>query len=1290
MNRIKCYILGSISSKRGWKVLLLFLFCGSLCHAEDDKTFFLISDTHLDTQWNWDVKTTISQYVKNTLVDNMALMDKYPSFHLNYEGAIKYMWMKEYYPAEFEKLKGYIRSGQWHVSGMSVDANDVMMSSAESILHSMLYANRFYRQEFGVRGGYDVMLPDCFGFSYALPSLMRHAGQKGFHTAKLGWGSAAYDKLPHFGVWQGVDGSKVYAIYKPGAYDTHEDWNKDLTNDADILSKINTNISESGVPVAVKYVGPRGDRGGALQDDPDDDGENTPYWLSYNVQKKEGAVKVRLVSPDDFFQYMEEHDKGQYKVWNSELPMRVHGVGAYTSWGALKLWNRKNELLADAAEKASALAMWQGVRDYPSQQLRDAWVRTLWQQHHDGITGTSILSANDYSYNEYYLANRAFAQELQTSAGAVIQLMDTQTEGIPIVVFNPLSHERTDIVEGSVYTGRYENSIRVLDPDGNEVLSQVTDYDLVTKRLHFIFAATVPSLGYAVYDARVGEKPTLTSDLSIESSGSLQKISNGRYRVTVNNNGDISGLYDIRNSRTLIASAVRQQLIYDHEDTWPAWEVSYTDVCRTPSSYVSGDTKIELVEDGPLRKSLRVIRQKEGSTFVQYIRMNALNDRVECVNEVDWQTYERMLKVNFPFSFSNATDTYDISLGTISRGVRTKDEYEVCGHQWADHSATNNRYGVAILSDCKYGWDKPSATSLRLTLLRTPSCKNYSHQANMDLGPNRFTYALLPHEGGWSEQTQMQAGQLNQPLIAFVAPKHHGLFHGRRVDFFSLSTDKVAIKVLKKAEDTNEFIVRVYEWAGEDQQDVRLSFPMSIISAREVNGIEEEIPGGECTIVDGKLSFDIKRYQPKTFAIRVPMLGIVHYGGEDEINHPGYPLEIPYNIDLMSYDSSRGNAASTYTYAYPAELIPDTLLCDGMDFAMGPRTNSEKNVLRLSTAQTISLPSWVNKTKYKLYLLMASPTEAGAKVTVTAGDKETVLDVPYFSGRAAEPPSCTTLTQSYRKQNIVFASSHAHKVSDKTNQTMQMLYIYKYGIELPEGVSEVTLNSSDRKTFLFAATIAPNHNDDVVPFAPLTTEVETPKSWSMFITQWSKDDRLVPRSVSASHQNGTNESAAKANDQDPTTKWCVTSSQSQTPWLQYILQDTAVIDRWMVLGAARESGGYVARSFKLQYLANDGTWVDADVVQDNQVNKVIRTLKQPITTTRVRLQMVQGEWEAYTTRIYEFAVYGYLKSDEDSLTPVLEEDGDEGPWYDLQGRQVVSGKFRRGIYIQKGKKIVKP
>ena len=1254
---------------------LILCSWASLCQAQDEKTFFLISNTHLDTQWNWDVKTTISQYIKNTLVDNMALMAKYPYFRLNYEGAIKYMWMKEYYPTEFEQMKQYVQNGQWHVSGMSMDATDVMMSSAESILHSMLYANRFYQKEFGVRGGYDVMLPDCFGFSYALPSLMHHAGQKGFHSQKLSWGSAAYNSLPHFGVWQGVDGSKVYALYKPGAYDAHEDWNKDLTNDSEILSKINANISESGIPIAVKYVGSRGDRGGSLQDNPDKEGENTPYWLNYNVQKQDGEIKVRLASPDEFFQYLADHDNGQYKVWNSELPMKTHGVGSYTSWGALKLWNRKNELLADAAEKASSLAMWLGVRDYPSEQLKDAWIRTIWQQHHDGLTGTSILSANDYSYNEYYLANRAFAQELSTSAGATIQMMDTETEGTPIVVYNPLSHERTDIVEGSVYCRTYQNVVRVLDPDGNEVLSQVTGYDLPTRSLHFIFAATVPSLGYAVYEARPGEKSTLTSDLSFE-SGTPTKISNGRYRVSVNGNGDISNLYDLKNTRNLINSSIRQQLIYDHEDTWPAWEVSYTDVCRTPSSYVSKNVEMKLVEDGPLRKSLKVTRQQEGSTFVQYIRMNAVNDRVECVNEVDWQTYERMLKVNFSFPYSNDYDTYDISLGTIKRGIRSSNEYEVCGHQWADHSSKANTYGVTILSDCKYGWDKPSEKALRLTLLRTPSCKNYSHQANMDLGPNKFTYALLPHEGGWSEQTQMQAGQLNQPLVAFVAPKHAGAL-GRRIAFASLSTDKVAIKAVKKAEDTDELIVRVYEWTGEDQEDVRLSFPASVISAREVNGIEEDIDNGQCSIVNGQLSFNIGHYQPKTFAIKLESSSFE----KEELL--GTPVSLTYNIDLMSYDNARSNALSNYTYAYPAELIPDTLVADGIGFVMGPRESSAKNVLRLSTAQTIALNR--QSEENKLYLLLASPTEAGSKVTVTMGEEEITLDVPYFSGRAAEPPSCTTLTENYRKQNIVFTSSHAHKVSDKTNQTMQMLYIYKYGVVLPEGVNEVTLKSSDLKTFLFAATTSASQTDDIVPFTPLTTEIETTNKG-----QWTEDDRLVPKSVTASHKIKDEEGPRYANDQDPTTKWCVGSSQSQTPYLQYLMKDTVVVERWMVLGAARESGGYVAKSFKLQYQADDGTWVDADVVEDNQVNKVMRTLSQPITTTRVRLQMIQGEQSAYTTRIYEFAVYGYLKSE--GPTGIIETTDDGQPTtevYNLSGQRV-SNTNQRGVYIRNGVKVLKP
>ena len=236
---------------------------------------------------------------------------------------------------------------------------------------------------------------------------------------------------------------------------------------------------------------------------------------------------------------------------------------------------------------------------------------------------------------------------------------------------------------------------------------------------------------------------------------------------------------------------------------------------------------------------------------------------------------------------------------------------------------------------------------------------------------------------------------------------------------------------------------------------------------------------------------------------------------------------------------------------------------------------------------------------------------------------------------------------------------------------------------MPEGINEVTLSSSDRKTFLFAATTSASQADDIESFAPLTTEIET----SMVNVQCSMDDRLVPSSVSASHQINNNEAARFANDQDPTTKWCVGSSQSQTPWLQYVLQDTAVVNRWMVLGAARESGGYVARAFKLQYLAEDGTWVDADVVEDNQVNKVIRTLSQPITTNRVRLQMIQGEWSAYTTRIYEFAVFGYLKSEDPTgVSPLEETEEGVGVLYNLAGQRI-SRPDQQGIYVTRGKTI---
>lgn len=1183
----------------------------------DQKTLFFISNSHLDTQWNWDVKTTINEYVRNTMEQNFTRLDKYPNLTFNFEGAIRYMWMKEYYPEQYAKLKTYVQNGRWHISGCAVDANDVMVSSAESIMRNWLYANQFFKKEFGVRGGYDVMLPDCFGFSYALPSLARHCGFKGFHTAKLAWGSAEYDQLPPFGIWQGVDGSQIYAVYKPGAYDNHEQYNKNMANDSEMAAITADNYNKYGVAAEIRYVGPRSDRGGALQDNASSSGENTPYWLNLSAQTN-GAVKVRIATPDEIFDYLDQNKNQKYHVKDGELPMRTHGVGSYTSRTMLKLWNRRNELLADATEKSASLAQWLGVQTYPQTAINDAWVRNLWQAHHDGITGTSIPNAYLYSMNDYVLVNKTLANLLKTTTGNIVRAMDTQTEGMPVVVYNPLSFQRTDIVEARLTMPAQPEGLRVFDKDGKEVLSQISSYDDTTGEVVFLFAATVPSLGYAVYDVRFGEASQLTSSLKMNRRS--RQLSNGNYRLTLSETGDPSQLIDLANNRQVL-SASQLQMIYDHEDTWPSWEISYTDILRTPTA-VDENVSITKAEDGPLRKSFRVVKEKDGSQFVQYIRMNALDNRIDIVSEVDWQSHERMLKANFQMAFSNPKATYDISLGTIERGNRTADCYEVQGHQWADMSTIDGSYGLSILNDCKYGWDKPTDSSLRLTLIHTPSTGNsYTYQADQDLGVNLFTYSLFPHQGKWSELTQKAASQLNQPLVAVTAPKHEGAL-GKEVEFLSVSTDQVAVKAVKKAEETNELIVRVYEWAGQQHDQVTLTFPTRVLSAREVNGLEE--PVGSVTTSDNTLTFSISKYQPKTFAVT---LAAAMTPADEQTD---VAVSLPYNVDMMSYASKKNDALKTAPYAYPAELVPDVVTADGISFVMGNRSDGQKNAVRCS-GQTINLPA----AGRKLYLLAASTEATGTVGEFVVGDQTYQFEVPYYGGTLGQLDSPYNGGTHYRKQDVALTTTHSHHISGNSDEQYRFLYMYRFAMTLPEGASQLILPSNS-SLMVYAATVSDTQADDIQPLTTLQTYIDYQELGSLSddgCGEWIK-----PSTIVASHQNNANESAKMAADRDELTKWCVTASQSQTPYLEYRFSEPREICQWMVLNAGSESDDYVTRACKLQRYAN-GKWIDVDVISGNRDNKIVRGVT-PFTTDRVRLQMIQGEQSGYTTRIYEFGVYG--------------------------------------------------
>ena len=221
-NKIKCLLIAGVT------FLLLISPNMSLqaqSVSEKKAKAYMVADAHLDTQWNWDVQTTIKEYVWNTLSQNLLLLKRYPDYIFNFEGGVKYAWMKEFYPAEFAQLKEYVKEGRWHISGSSWDVNDVLVPSPESTIRNILLGQEYYRREFQTEST-DIFLPDCFGFGWTLPTIASHCGLIGFSSQKLDWRvHPFYNGSKHpftIGLWKGIDGSSIMLSH---GYGYGERWN---------------------------------------------------------------------------------------------------------------------------------------------------------------------------------------------------------------------------------------------------------------------------------------------------------------------------------------------------------------------------------------------------------------------------------------------------------------------------------------------------------------------------------------------------------------------------------------------------------------------------------------------------------------------------------------------------------------------------------------------------------------------------------------------------------------------------------------------------------------------------------------------------------------------------------------------------------------------------------------------------------------------------------------------------------------------------------------------------------
>ncbi|MBO4590752.1 MAG: discoidin domain-containing protein [Bacteroidaceae bacterium] len=1188
-------------------VMLLIAASGALSAQNEEKVAYMVADAHLDTQWNWDIQTTIRQYIPKTIRQNLHLLRTYPDYIFNFEGAIKYSWMKEYFPTEYEEVKKYIKEGRWHLTGTSWDADEVVIVSPESWLRNTLMGQTFYRQEYGLEST-DVFLPDCFGFGYDLPTLAAHCGLIGFSSQKLGWrNNPFYDgklkKYPYsIGVWKGIDGNSILMAHGYGYTQSYDD--VDISQD----ERLYRNMSESPIGIGYQYYG-TGDTGGS------------PNIKSVRAIEKglkgTGPVKIVSATSDQLYKDLIASDRvKELPVWDGELLMDVHGTGCYTSQAAMKLYNRQNEHLADAAERAAVVAEWLGASAYPRQTMHEAWSSIILHQFHDDLTGTSIPRAYEFSWNDELIASKRLANVLTDAVNGVSSRLNTAVNGIPVVLYNTESNEQRAVAE--ITLPDMQASYSVKGPDGKTLPSQVVQ-DAQGNRI-LLVDATVPATGWSVLSLKAAGKKTTAEK-------EVKKVENSVYAVTFDEKGDICSLVDKRVGKELVEEGKTFGLVVFDDArsvSWPAWEILKRTLDKEPLP-VASEASVTLIEQGPIRTTVKISRTLGESVINQYVRLyeGSLAERIDIYNEVEWNSENALLKANFPMNIANEEATYDLGLGSVPRANNRDNQYEVYSHEWTDLTDADGSYGITILNDCKYGWDKPNDNTLRLSLLYTPSTgRGYSYQSKQDLGHHAFTYSIVGHPGKLDKGAAVwQSTQLNSPVRAFVAPRHKGEL-GKSFSFVSSDNKNVTVRALKKAEVSDEYVVRVYENSGAGEQHARITFAAVLANAVEADGTEKT--KGAAKVSGNVLEVDIAPFSVKTFKVT--------FADAKKVSEPVQEkLELAYDKRCVSSNEFRSGADFEGGNSFASELLPadGQLVVDGVHYVLGDYDGYNGMVCR---GQEVKLPEGIYN---KVYLLAAS-TRGDQKLDITCGKNKATVEVPSYTGFLGQWGHTGHTHGFCKKADVVYVGTHRHTSTE--DQPYEFTYLFRVAVDVPKGATSIVLQEN-ANVVVFAAT-AVNEAERVTPACSLfktgnKTDAVSYEAAMPARVNILKDAKIIGVSGEVNRR----EVGANINDGDMETKWCDTR---KTPhWIMFDFGKPVEVSGWRLVSAGQEDASYITRACLLMGREKEtDEWTVLDMLDGNKSDDVERSFDAA--KVRFLRLMVTGPEQDLgdgATRIYEMEVY---------------------------------------------------
>jgi alpha-mannosidase len=845
----------------------------------------LAGNSHIDAAWLWPRSETID-VVKRTFTTALQLMNEYPDYTFSQSAAQYTEWMAEKYPVINDQIRQRVKEGRWEIVGGMWVEPDLNLPDGESLVRQLLIGQRYFKQQYDVtaRIGWN---PDSFGYNWQLPQIYKRSGLDYFVTQKMHWNDT--NTLPfRLFWWQSPDGSKVLT-YFPTDY-VHDNVNP---------TRISADFAESaqrnpGTTEMLDLYG-IGDHGGgptrAMLDQAD-------HWIA--AGNKDAVPTMRYHTAQQYFTDVETHlnpdsptwdystiAKGYtappaasngaigIPTWRDELYFEYHR-GVYTTQAQHKRSIRTSEVATLDAEKLASLA-WLNGQPYPNDPLTENWKKITFNQFHDLAAGSGIAVIYKDAQRDYTEVFHSDNEITDTSLNTLAASIDTTNKaGVPILVTNTQAWPRSETVLITAQSPRAADDVYIAGPKG-ELPTQVLSHDKTTNTFHLLVHTNeIPALGYATFalvDAKGQPRrpPTGPDDSAVRLGETNDDftLSNGIVFLRINKKtGCMTSLLNANsNTEYLLPNSCGNQLqtFKDLPKNYDAWNIDPGTLDGTMTPITTLDS-IAITDNGSVRKTIRITRTWQSSKFTQDISLDAFSDTVRISTDVDWHETHVLLKAAFPLAATSDHATYEIPYGSIERPTTRnnsweKAQFEVPAMRWADLG--DEKQGLSILNDSKYGYDAVGNT-LRITLLRSPTWPD----ANADRGHQHFVYALYPHTGSWKQAETVRRGyELNDPLKAKQVFAHTGTLPAEH-SFASIENANVTLTAIKKAEDADALIFRMYEWAGTASQ-VKLHIPHGAAYAIETNLMEK--PEGEhLSLTKDEVTVPIKPYEILTIEAAYP------------------------------------------------------------------------------------------------------------------------------------------------------------------------------------------------------------------------------------------------------------------------------------------------------------------------------------------------------------------------------------------------------------------------------------